>query len=167
MNLISLTAERLRECLDYDPATGIFTYRISRHYRQKVGAVAGAPHGNGYLRIAIDGVNYYAHRLAWLHAHGEWPEHGVDHANSVRSDNRLSNLRKADQSQNLCNKGKQSNNSSGLKGVSWHAGAGKWVAQVGWRGEHIYLGLHEEKQDAHAAYCAAAGQYHGEFARHA
>lgn len=161
----SLTAERLRACLVYDAETGVFTYRIVRHYLQKLGAVAGAKHGNGYLRIVIDGGHHYAHRLAWLYVYGEWPSKNIDHINGDRSDNRIANLRDATQGMNLCNKRIQSNNRCGLKGVSWHRAAGKWIAQIGVRGEHVYLGLFESPEDAHQAYCQAAQKLHGEFAR--
>ena len=91
-----LTADRLRQLLDYEPATGVFTWKVNRSI-VKAGQKAGVnPHGgDGYPRIGVDGQQCLAHRLAWLHVHGRFPDDEIDHINGIRSDNRLSNLREA------------------------------------------------------------------------
>lgn len=99
-----LTAERVRELLHYEPATGIFTRRIRTSNRTKVGAIVGADNGKGYLQISVDWRLYSAARLAWLYMTGEWPKEEIDHINRVRSDNRFSNLREATRSSNNCNR---------------------------------------------------------------
>lgn len=48
-----LTAERLRELLDYDPATGVFRRRVSTSNRIKVGDISGTQNGKGYLCIRV------------------------------------------------------------------------------------------------------------------
>jgi hypothetical protein len=96
---MTLTAERLREILGYDPETGLFT-RLVRTGRIRAGEVAGTAHSRGYRSIVIDGRVYLSHRLAWLYVHGEWPPEQIDHINRNRADNRLVNLRAAKQSQN-------------------------------------------------------------------
>jgi hypothetical protein len=70
---VSLTAERLREVLDYNPETGVFTWKVRTSIRVVAGKVAGSVGKRGYLIIGVGGRNYYAHRLAWLHMTGEWP----------------------------------------------------------------------------------------------
>lgn len=89
----------------------------------------------------------------------------VDHADRNGLNNRRRNLRTGTGSQNSANRPKQIDNTSGYKGVSWHKRHGKWYAQIGVRGKKIYLGLHETKESAYAAYCAAAREHFGEFAR--
>ena len=71
--LIKLTHEMLVELLDYDPATGVFTWKVARSNRVKVGSRAGVFHKvwPGYITFKLNTVVYYAHRLAWLYAHGE------------------------------------------------------------------------------------------------
>lgn len=87
----------------------------------------------------------------------------VDHINGNKLDNRKCNLRLATNSQNHCNRGKQSNNTSGYKGVFWHKRTQKWVARIGLNRKGISLGLYADPKDASAAYLAASAKYHGEF----
>lgn len=92
MSAAALTSARVRELLDYDPATGDFTWKVSRA-KARMGHKAGFVYGKGYIAISIDGRVYYAHRLAWLHATGEWPVGVIDHINHDKRDNRFANLR--------------------------------------------------------------------------
>ncbi|EMK2710698.1 HNH endonuclease, partial [Pseudomonas aeruginosa] len=99
----TLTQERLKELLSYDAATGEFTWMARKGSRALPGAAAGSNDGQGYVRIAIDGCRYRAHRLAWLYCYGKWPAAQVDHLNHRRDDNRLSNLREVSHSENQRN----------------------------------------------------------------
>ena len=159
-----LTQQRLRELLSYDPETGDFRWLVSRG-KVRVGGVAGTPNAKGHLQIRIDGVKYYAHRLAWLWAYGVWPLDQIDHVNAVKDDNRLSNLRAASHAENARNRGAQKNNSSGLKCVYQRKDAGKWQASIRLDGKLKHLGTFTSAESASAAYAAAAHKYHGDFAR--
>lgn len=89
-----------------------------------------------------------------------------DHIDLVNTlDNRRENLRIANMAQNGINRRAPVNNTSGYKGVSWHAGAGKWRAVITWERKQVHLGFFAAPEDAHAAYCVAAKQMYGEFAR--
>jgi len=79
--------------------------------------------------------------------------------------NTRGNLRIASIGQNQHNKGKQSNNTSGYKGVCFHKTAGLWLAQIGYEGKNICLGLYNTPLEAYLAYCLAATLLHKEFAR--
>lgn len=156
-----LTAERVREVLEYDPETGLFTYLVRVSKCIHVGDVAGSMNKScGYRMIQIDGVRRTAHRLVWLWMTGEWPADEVDHINHDRTDNRWSNLRAASRVQNRVNTPRSRSNKSGLKGVSRHRRSGKWRSQVGGR----HLGLFDCPIEAHAAYVAASVLMYGEFA---
>tara|TARA_R110002126_G_C10195847_1_gene476394 strand:- start:25 stop:531 length:507 start_codon:yes stop_codon:yes gene_type:complete len=113
-----VSQDRLKELLNYDPITGIFT-RIKRSSNNDVigKSVGSSDCSKGYLRISIDGVRYKAHRLAYLYMTGDWPLEVVDHINGVKHDNRWCNLRPATLSQNGSNRSVV-RNKLGLRGVS-------------------------------------------------
>lgn len=89
----------------------------------------------------------------------------VDHINRNPLDNRRSNLRLANKSQNMCNRGAQKNNTSGFKGVIWHSDCKKpWLAKICINRKHHSLGMYATAEEAHEAYLSAAAMLHGEFA---
>ena len=158
---IQPTAERLRELLDYDPASGIFTWNVRTSNRIKIGDRAGSRHGGGYLQINIDGSNHLAHRLAWLYVHGAWPNEIIDHINGDRSDNRIANLRNVTPEVNAQNVRRPGiANTSGALGVSWSRKERKFVAYVSVRDKSLYVGSFDSVADAHAAYLAAKRKLH-------
>ena len=117
----------LKSLISYSPDTGLFTNLVRRHTAKK-GCNCGFITSAGYVEISIKGNYYKAHRLAWLYMTGKWPEDQIDHINRVRNDNKWSNLRESNNTQNKMNSGVYKNNSSGLKGVTWDNRSGKWRA---------------------------------------
>jgi hypothetical protein len=87
----------------------------------------------------------------------------VDHINNNKLDNRKENLRVCTHQENSFNKKKNSNNTSGYKGVCWHKQKDKWAAQIQVNGKVKFLGCFATAKVAHDAYCLASAQYHGEF----
>ena len=57
------------------------------------------------------------------------------------------------------------NNTSGFKGVHWNEQKQRWAAEITLDYKKIRLGKFRTKEEAFAAYCAAAAEHHGEFAR--
>jgi len=149
-----LTQARLVERLNYDPTTGVFTWRSAGGGRA-AGSVAGAPHAMGYVQLQLDGKNYLAHRLAWLYVTGAFPDAEIDHINGDRSDTRFANLREATHQQNLQNIGRPRNNRSGYLGVHQCARTGRWVAQKTWKGHRRNLGSYASAPEAYEAYLKA------------
>jgi hypothetical protein len=88
----------------------------------------------------------------------------TDHINHNRLDNRKSNLRNCTPTQNKMNKGFDSRNTSGYKGVSWNKSAKKWFAYIRFNKQRVNIGVFEDIVEAAHAYDAAARKYHGEFA---
>lgn len=154
-----LTQSRLKELLAYDPATGVFTWRISGH-GVSVGKIAGCLAATGYRRIRIDSRNYQSHRLAWLYMTGDWPAAEIDHINGVRDDNRLTNLREATRKENSQNLGISPKNTSGFPGVHWNKQRRKWQAIIGKNGMRKHLGYFDTPDAAFDGYLAAKSEVH-------
>jgi hypothetical protein len=147
--------------LDYNAMTGVFTWKLATSNSVRVGGVAGSKTKKGYSAIRILGNYCLAHRLAWFYVHGCWPDGQIDHINGNPVDNRISNLRVVSNSVNAENKRRPiTGNTSGLLGVSWMAGAKKWRAQICVKNEVVYLGLFEDKYEAHKAYLSAKRSFH-------
>lgn len=102
----------------------------------------------------------YMHREVFGNASGD-----VDHINRNKLDNRRANLRSATRSENNANADRGRNSSSGYRGVSWSASAGKWQVHIRVEGKRRFLGLFESAEEAAAAYDAAFVDAFGEFAR--
>lgn len=164
-NQTNLSHERLQQLLSYDPATGLFTCRVNRRCKAMAGTIAGSLSSTGYVHLTIDRKPYLAHRLAWFYVHGSWPADQVDHRNEIKSDNRIENLRLASKAQNMLNTRIRSDNTSGVKGVSFTK-RGKWVAYISKDGKRIHLGTYPEKADAESAVNSAREEFHGEFCNH-
>jgi len=89
----------------------------------------------------------------------------IDHINGNPFDNRKSNLRFANKSQNAMNSKPRKNTASGHKGVSWHKIVKKWRARINVNQKEIYLGSFNSKKEAILAYNLAATQYFEKFAK--
>jgi hypothetical protein len=127
----------------------------------KAGDVAGyIDTSTGYVKICVNGRQYYAHRLAWVYMTGEWPDDEIDHDNGKRADNIFSNLKEATHSENCDNKAPSKNK---WKGVSFYKG--KWNAMISSRNRSIYLGRFDCPAAAFFAYCLAAEKIRGDHGR--
>ena len=157
---IELSREELQEVLNYDPETGLFTWKITRQ-RSPKGQIAGSETDKGYIRIEIYGKSYAAHKLAWFYIYGEWPNL-LDHKNQIKGDNRISNLRLATVQQNNRNRDAQINNMLGVKGVGIHNR--KYRARIRVNGTLIHLGSYRTIEEAVNARRNAEKIYFGEFA---
>lgn len=177
------STDYLRQRLDYDPATGILTWRArcadeftskprysaERQANTWNGKNAGKPAlasltANGYLHGAIDYASYLAHRVIWKHVTGVDAD-DIDHINGVRTNNRFSNLRSCSRSDNMRNRHRSSNNTSGATGVHLDAPSGLWYAQMALDGRLLYLGRYSVFEDAVAARRSAEIE-HGFTPRH-
>jgi len=169
---MELTPCRLRDILHYDPDMGVFTWRERSDAPANWNArwaskMAGTISVFGYRVISINGRIYRAGRLAWLYMTGEWPENDVDHIDGNRGNDKWVNLRCASRCENQRNRGTQSNNKCGLKGVSWHKHMERWRSTIRVSGKCIHLTYSDCPAAAYFAYIIAADKYFGDFARSA
>jgi len=92
------------------------------------------------------------------------PGECVDHLYHETCDNQKANLRLCTVNQNGANRGAQTNNTSGFKGVGWHKRDQKWYARISVNGKVKNLGYYSTPEEAAVVYDKAALGYHGEFA---
>jgi len=143
-----LTQKRLKELLEYNPKTGIFTWLKPKQKVRKCLIAGGICKKTGYRHVGVDGKPYPASRLAWFYMEGYWPENLIDHENRIRDDNRWINLRHVSRVCNVINCGISKRNKSGVIGVSWNKNTNKWESQIQVSGKKIHLGHFVEKVDA-------------------
>ena len=158
--------EELKEFLDYNPDTGIITWKKARR-GIRVGQVAGGSDLLGYFVILFNYKQYKAHRLDYYMYHGIDPlEKLVDHIDGDGTNNKIDNLRLATYSQNGMNRVSLSRrNTSGCTGVYWHKTKKKWQAQIKLKKGLKFLGAFINKEDAIQARIEAEKKYFGEFRR--
>lgn len=149
------TANRL---FTYDPETGIVI-------RKATGLKAGWVNGNGYLRVNVETKKVYIHHLAWVLATGVPAKALVDHRNGDKMDNRFANLRECTDTENHRNSKQRAHSRNPYKGVRPMKNSKNWCARIRVDNREVWLGSHATPELAHAAYCAAALRFHGEFAR--
>ena len=104
--------------------------------------------GDGYLRVKIDGSAFLLHRIAYLYINGLMPTNEIDHINGNKSDNRICNLRDVTTSLNQMNRRMQSNNKSGLTGVSWNHRRIKWKVTMTAESNVVFMGFFDSLLDA-------------------
>lgn len=161
-----LTAEQLRELLNYAPETGIFTWAVAGRGRN-VGSPAGSKDHRGYIQLSLGPrkarLRIYMHQAAWLYVHGYWPVQDIDHINHDKSDNRIENLRELSRSLNQQNQIRpHANNKTGFLGVYANKPGRKkpYLATIFVKGRHVHLGAFDTAEEAHAAYVEAKRRLH-------
>lgn len=161
-----ITQERLKELFDYNPETGLFIRKVRLGGRASVGKVVGSLTEKGYLKVYIEGKNYFLHRLAFLFMTGCSPKYEIDHINNNRSDNSWKNLREVLPYENALNRLTYKDSRSGMKGVTWNEKYQYWQARITVNGVCKSLGCYKEKQDAITVMLTARLELHGLFAKH-
>ena len=145
---------QLREKFFYDPETGVI---INRKTGRQIRAVT-----NGYLAARFSGTTMYAHRIAWALTFGRMPDRHLDHINGNKTDNRISNLREADDLVNNHNRhtANKSNKSCGLLGVTKPRHTNKWAASITVNRRRVHIGYFDTPEEAHTAYLNAKLIHH-------
>lgn len=155
--------EVLRQLLRYEPETGKLFWlergpeffpngTACKRWNSRLAGMEAFGHLiGGYPSGSIFNNSYLAHRVIWALQTGEWPKGDVDHINGHRSDNRWVNLRNVPHQENQMNYPKPKSNTSGVMGVYWSNGCGKWRAAIRVGGKKVALGSFLKFEDAVAA----------------
>jgi hypothetical protein len=142
-----LTKALVRRIFNYDPATGIFTWKIRAANCVHVGDVVGIKHHSGYIDLVIKQRKFRAHRIAFIWMTGRTPLF-VDHINHDKADNRWINLREVTHSENHKNGTVRANCKSGIPGVYWVPKSRRWRVTVTINQVQTYLGEYRDFDDA-------------------
>lgn len=153
---MNFTQEELKQKLDYNPETGVFTWKINAGRGLKRGDIAGGIANTGYHRIHVLGHRHLSHRLAWFYVYGKWPKYHIDHINGNILDNRIANLRDVAVRTNSQNR--KEHRTGKLPGTSFEKSRNKWVAAAQINGKTRYLGRFSSEIEAHQAYINAVGK---------
>ena len=147
------TVEYLHECFKYDPKSGLVSWKVrpahhfptSRGMNRSNSGCAGKAAGcedKGYLKVRLDGQNYFVHRVAFALAHGKWPI-AVDHIDGSGLNNALANLREVTHQENMRNTAHRKGAQTPVPGVHWHKVQQRWHAYIGAGGSLERLGSHD------------------------
>lgn len=161
--------EELRDAFVLDASTGLLYWRERQSQPLRINAAwtgkqAGSLTRAGYIRVAVNGRRFLAHRIVWKLFYGSDPPEFIDHINGDGADNRPANLRAATHPENMWNRGRTKDKEL-PKGV-FRAGIG-YVAQIKANGTLHRLGRFDDVAAASAAYERAATELHGQFSRKA
>ena len=172
-----LDPEYLRQCFDYDTVTGVLTWRVRPREHFKGGAgwhnfnnqfanqPAGSKGDGGYMEVKINSSGYPIARIIWAMHTGQSEFSHVDHIDGNPTNNQILNLRLASFAENARNRTHKSNNSSGVRGVTWHTPSRKWWARITLNDKTHSLGLYRTIDEAAVVVYEAKQRMFGEFAR--
>jgi hypothetical protein len=150
--------QRLRALFDYDPSTGVLTWRsrtpdqfagehaqrLCNSWNARYAGTAAGSADDGYLKTRIEGESFRCHRIIYKLLTGMEPEE-IDHVDGDKSNNRLQNLAPATHSQNMKNVAKKKRDTNRHPGV-FLVGR-RWHVRVG----NNHIGTFGTEQDALAA----------------
>jgi len=103
---IEIPIKRVSEVLliDSSSRTGL-RWKVTTGARSPAGREAGSLDNYGYFIVKVDGVKYRNHRIVWAMVNGDIPEGmTIDHIDRDPSNNKIGNLRVADQHLQLMNR---------------------------------------------------------------
>lgn len=164
---MELTQEIVRELLDYDPETGKLTWKERdvkwftltgslkrsaewkcKNWNSRWAGKEAFTSRNlfGHLEGRIFGQHFLAHRVIFCLVNGYFPK-SIDHYDNIASSNKVENLIDSTQEENMKNKRKQSNNSSGRTGVR-KLPSGRFRATINDNKKTIHLGYFSSFEEA-------------------
>lgn len=163
-----IDVDLMRSVLDYDPDTGILTWKEreanskedkifnSRWANKRAGSCGACKKRPHYttrrLCFSRNGKKkkFMEHRVIWCIYYGSDIPEGmqIDHVNGDSCDNRINNLRLVNNADNAKNQSIRYNSTSGVLGVNFSKREQRWKARIMVNRRAIYLGTFTNKEDA-------------------
>lgn len=141
---------------------GEFTWLVSSNNKIRIGSKAGTFDKEGYVVIKINSKAYRRSRLVWFYVHGRWPYDQIDHINNHKTDDRISNLREATNTENSRNR--KSFKTRKHKLPKWvYSHNNRFRARVKHGKKSIHLGMFDDPKEAHEVAYNYNKLFHGEF----
>ena len=164
LSLLGLTHELVLKLFSYNDEVGNLIWIAKINPKQNIGDIAGRVNYHRKRRdISIGGIRYKSTHIIWLYKTGTLPTSLIDHINRNSLDDRWSNLREANYSQNACNSSLRVNSSSGIKGLSWCNTYSKWRGVI-YCNEKAYSKVHFDKTTVITWLQESRLRLHGKFA---
>ena len=160
---MEITKELLHELFEYKD--GNLYWKIATSNRVKVGDPANYMDNTGYFRVRLNRKLYLTHRIIFFMHRGYLPEF-LDHIDGNPLNNEIENLRPVSRSENNYNQKTRTDNTSGIKGVSFSKAYKKWRAYIQVDKKYKHLGYYDSIDKATKVIKKVRKQLHGEFARH-
>jgi hypothetical protein len=120
--------------------------------------------GNEYRGVKICNRKFLVHRIIWFLHYGSFPKDMIDHIDRDGTNNKISNLREATNSQNQHNVTKKIINSSGYKNVFWDKKDNLYKVKIRNNSKFKYYGCFKKLEDAVQCAEQKRREFHGEFA---
>lgn len=151
--LNQITQEALQEIFRYEGGNLLWKIAITGRSRVTVGGIAGSlDKSSNYFRVDILGVKYQLHRLIWIYHNGSIPDYTtIDHIDQDTHNNAILNLRLASRSLQRDNSKIRTDNTTGIKGISWHKQSRRFTLQLNIDGKRKYLGRFNTVAEAEVA----------------
>jgi hypothetical protein len=160
---MKFTKQDLEDLFEY--RDGNLYWKRYPDYSNKSLVKAGFYHSTGYQVVKIYGKRHKVHRIIFMIHHGYVPKY-IDHIDGNKLNNNIENLRECNHNQNMHNRRISSNNTSGIKGITWRSDIKKWWPQLMVNNKRIYLGTYDDLELAELVIIEARNLYHGKFAKH-
>jgi hypothetical protein len=174
-NSRSIPVEYIKECFEYreECVDGVLQGNLYWRYREDMpkrwnskmaNKKAGSINGQGYYIVEIKYNNMRCvmklHNVVWILNVGYYPDDVLDHEDNNRTNNLISNLRKADTYLNNLNIPPFSNKLSQYKGVSYVKDRLKWYVNYSLNYKNNFVGYFDDELEAALAYNEAISKVH-------
>jgi hypothetical protein len=145
---MKINQKTVQDLFNYDPKTGVFTWKTAMSRKTPIGTVAGFLKDDGYWSIGFNWKQFRADKLAWLYVYGEYPMTQVIHIDGNTANSAIDNL--------TLEKSKQQIEKEAISFTYLATKKGgvtrKWMAHIEQAGKMVCLGAFETKRDAKDAY---------------